>query len=216
MKPYFQDDAVQIFHGDCRDILPHLPRVDLVLTDPPYGIGFTEYLTYKDKEIDYPAFLWPIVEKCESLVETGWVCVFQTAKRCREWAKDFPREWRLAAFPKTFVQIYKVTGPTWATDYALFWPIGSPVQTGKLRDWKVSDTANMKFDRGHPCARPLPQMVHCTEMFSEIGQTILDPFAGSGTTGRAAKDLDRKAILIEIEEKYCEIAAKRMAQGVLL
>ena len=216
VEPYFRDDAVVIYHADCRDVLPRMPQVDLVLTDPPYGIGFTEYASYRDKEVDYRGFLWPIVEGCEALIETGWVCVFQTAKRCRDWVSDFPREWRLLAFPKTFVQIYKVTGPTWATDYALVWSVGTPPQKGKLRDWRVSDTANMKFDRGHPCARPLPQMIHCVEAFSEPADLILDPFMGSGTTLRAAKDLGRYAIGIEIEERYCEIAARRMAQGVLL
>jgi len=216
-EPYFRDESVVIYHADCRDILPLIRAgsVDLVLTDPPYGIGFTEYASYRDKEPDYRSFLWPIIEQCESLISEGWLCVFQTAKRCRNWASDFPREWRLMAFPKTFVQIYQVTGPTWATDYALAWAIGSPPQIGKLRDWRISDTANMDFDRGHPCARPLPQMLHCVEAFSESGQLILDPFMGSGTTLRAAKDLGRYAIGIEIELKYAEIAAKRMAQSVM-
>ena len=215
MTPYYDHAGITIYHGDCRDILPHLEPVDLVLTDPPYGIGFCEYESYKDKEPDYRSFLWPIVEQAEAKISCGWVCVFQTAKRCREWAGDFPREWRLLSFPKTFVQIFKVTGPTWATDYALLWKRGDPPQRGKLRDWKVSDTANMKFHRGHPCARPLPQMSHCVEMLSEANQSILDPFMGSGTTLVAAKQLGRKAVGIEIEEKYCEIAVRRLQQEVL-
>jgi len=215
LEPYYKDDWCTIYHGDCREILPELDRVDLVLTDPPYGIGFNEYENYNDKSIGYKDFIWPICEQCEVLIENGWMCVFQAAKKCREWAVIFPREWRLLACPKTFVQIFKVKGPTWGTDYALLWPVGEPLQRGKGRDWKVSDTANMKFHRGHPCARPLEQIIYLSNCLSEVGNTILDPFMGSGTTLVAAKQLNRKAIGIEIEEKYCEIAVERLKQEVL-
>jgi DNA modification methylase len=215
MKPYYQDDFVTLYHGDCREILPTLGKFDLLLTDPPYGIGFSEYESYDDVANKYAELLQDSVFEAETHIDNGWCCVFQTAKKCREWAALFPREWRLIACPKTFVQIFKVHGPTWATDYALLWEVGETMQRGKGRDWKVSDTANMRFDRGHPCARPLEQMKHLVECLSEEGQTILDPFAGSGTTGRAAKDLGRKCTLIEMEEKYCEIAAKRMGQEIL-
>lgn len=67
----------------------------------------------------------------------------------------------------------------------------------------------------HPCPRPLDAMKYLTMILSQVGDLILDPFMGSGTTLRAAKDLGRKAIGIEIEEKYCEVAAKRMAQMVM-
>lgn len=214
MRPYYEENGITIYHGDCREILPTLPKVDLVLTDPPYGIGFGEYESYKDNPSGYAEFIWGVCAETETKIENGWMCVFQTAKKCREWHTIFPREYRLIACPKTFVQMFKVKGPTWATDYALLWPVGEPVQRGKGRDWKVSDTANMRFDRGHPCARPLTQTSYLVECLSEFDNTVLDPFMGSGTTLRAAKDLGRKAIGIEIEEKYCEIAAKRLSQEV--
>jgi site-specific DNA-methyltransferase (adenine-specific) len=69
--------------------------------------------------------------------------------------------------------------------------------------------------RVHPTQKPLALMVWCVEKYSEQHQTVVDPFMGSGTTLRAAKDLGRKAIGIEIEERYCEIAAKRMEQEIL-
>jgi site-specific DNA-methyltransferase (adenine-specific) len=212
---YYADDAVCIIHGDCREVLSGLPKVDLLLTDPPYGIRFSEYKSHKDDPKQYKQLIIDSIFVSEKLVNDGWCCVFQAAKKCREWHEIFPREYRLIACPKTFVQIFKVTGPTWATDYALLWAIGFPKQKGKLRDWKVSETANMKFDRGHPCARPLEQILYLVEMLSETQDTILDPFLGSGTTLRAAKDLGRRAIGIEIEEKYCEISALRMSQEVL-
>jgi adenine-specific DNA-methyltransferase len=69
--------------------------------------------------------------------------------------------------------------------------------------------------REHPAQKPAPLINQIVRVSSRTGGTILDPFAGSGTTGRAAKDLGRKCTLIEMEEKYCEIAAKRMRQEVL-
>ena len=68
---------------------------------------------------------------------------------------------------------------------------------------------------GHPTEKPIRLFQSFVEQFSDPGETILDPFMGSGTTLRAAKDLGRKAIGIEIEEKYCEIAVKRLKQEVL-
>jgi site-specific DNA-methyltransferase (adenine-specific) len=218
VKPYYEHGGITIYHGDCRDVLPGLSGVRLVMTDPPYGIAFAEYLSHTDSEDGYKDFVWPVIEGCERLLSDGWVCVFQAAKKCREWHEIFPREYRLIACPKTFVQMFKVTGPSWATDYALLWSIGAPTQKGKGRDWKVSKTSNfggMGAERGHPCPRPLEQITYLVEILSEEGDTVLDPFMGSGTTLRAAKDLNRRAIGIEIEERYCEIAAKRLSQEVL-
>jgi len=74
------------------------------------------------------------------------------------------------------------------------------------------DTAD-KVD--HPCPKPIRWVTWLTSMVSQEGETVLDPFMGSGTTLRAARDLGRKAIGIEIEERYCEIAARRLDQAVL-
>ena len=67
----------------------------------------------------------------------------------------------------------------------------------------------------HPTQKPLEVIKWCINLAGDV-QTILDPFAGSGTTGRAAKDLGKQAVLVEMDEQYCEIAAQRMAQEVLL
>lgn len=216
MKPYYEDSAVKIFHGDCREILPTLDPVDLVITDPPYGIGFSEYESHEDAPSEYLELLQKSIFEAEKLVNNGWICVFQAAKKCREWAAMFPREWRLIACAKNFVQILPNKGPIWAVDYALIWPRGEVKQRGKGRDWHLAVTSNMSTrPNGHPCPRPIDQMRFIVNSLSEENETILDPFMGSGTTLVAAKNLGRKAIGIEIEEKYCEIAVKRLRQEVL-
>lgn len=216
MKPYYEDLAVTIYHGDCREIVPTLGRFDLLATDPPYGIGFSEYESHIDSVEGYEDFMRGVIYEAEKHLN-GWAVVFQSAKRCRLWAETFDRPWRLLAYPKTFVQILPNPGPIYGTDYALFWPVGTPeTEKGRGRDWLVSATSDIgKRPKGHPCPRPIQQMCHVVETFSNPGHAILDPFAGSGTTGCAAKDLGRKAVLIEREERYCEIAARRMAQEVL-
>jgi site-specific DNA-methyltransferase (adenine-specific) len=215
-KPYYQDEAVTIYHGDCREIVPTLGRFDLLATDPPYGIGFREYESHVDNAEGYEDFIRSVVYEAEQHIN-GWAVVFQSAKRCRLWATTFDRPWRLLAYPKTFVQILQCPGPIYATDYALFWPVGTPeTKRGRGRDWVVSATSDTSTrPKGHPCPRPIQQMMHVIETFSNPGHAVLDCFGGSGTTGRAAKDLGRKAVLIELEEKYCEMAANRMAQAVL-
>ena len=224
VKPYFQDDAVTIYHGDCREVFASKvlsKRVDCVVTDPPYGVGFNYGTELDDSAAGYIDRLWPIIRESEGLtLAGGYVVCFQSAKYAREWAKWFPREWRLMALPKRFAQILPVR-VQWATDYALFWhPEGqSTYQPDKARDWFISSTVLKGRDpllAGHPCPRPIDTMRYVVNAFCPDGGTILDPFMGSGTTLRAAKDLGRKAIGIEIDERYCEIAAKRMSQAVLL
>jgi site-specific DNA-methyltransferase (adenine-specific) len=216
LKPYYQDSAVTIYHADCRDILPQLEPVNLVLTDPPYGIGYGKYESHIDDAEKYPEMIWSVLSECEKRVFDGWVGTFQAAKTAPMWASWIPRQWRLISMPKTFVQILPTKGPTWATDYVLVWSVGNPKQKAVGRDWFVCETSDMsKRPDGHPCPRPLNGIKFLVSILSEPYQIILDPFMGSGTTLRATKDLGRKAIGIEIEEKYCEIAAKRMSQEVL-
>ena len=214
-KPYYEHAGITIYHADCRDILPHLETVEAVVTDPPYGIGF-RYPTHDDSPEEY----WNVVEAvftAERLVESGRVAVFQTAKRAPSWGGDWPRDFRPIAIGKGFAQMFPSDVQA-STDYVLWWKVGSPepLERPRPRDWfQTNETANMVDRPDHPCPRGIETMRHVVKCVSGPGMTILDPFMGSGTTLRAAKDLGRKAIGIEIEEKYCEIAAKRMAQEVL-
>lgn len=220
MRPYYEDAAVTIYHADCREVVCGLSGVGALATDPPYGIGFNEYASHKDDPSGYPELLLSAIEGSErAMGGAGWCAVFVSATTARDWHRLVPREWRPVALPKTFTQVHPGRAPLWATDYALVWKLGEPEwpeQGARVRDWCIVPTSDMsKRVRGHPCPRPLPAMLHMVLMVSAPGAVVLDPFMGTGTTLVAAKELGRRAIGVEIEERYCEIAARRMSQEVL-
>ncbi len=204
MTPYYQDSAVTIYHGDCRGILPTLPKVDLVLTDPPYGIGRLmkggkdtgHWINLSqgnpwDSEAPNLDFLFD----CSSL-RIIWGGNYFTLPISRCWL----------AWVKT-------NSVATQADMELAWT--NLEQPSRIFEAPTGGS----YIRDHPTQKPIELMTWCislTNPRTEYPRTlnILDPFMGSGTTLRAAKDLGRKAIGIEIEERYCEIAAKRMAQEV--
>lgn len=203
LKPYHQEAAVTIYHGDCRQIVPLLGRFDLLLTDPPYGIG-----------------------------EHGGAC--RTRGR-PGYSKHANMGWDNERPSADVFQMMLGVAPVsiiWGGNYFadmlpptmgwLYWRklMGGDFSDGELA-WTSRKAALREFtkcpkgmDKEHPCEKPLELIMWCIKLAGDV-QTILDPFAGSGTTGRAAKDLGKRAVLIEREERYCEIAARRLAQDVL-
>jgi site-specific DNA-methyltransferase (adenine-specific) len=202
VKPYYQDDAVQIYHGDCREILPGLEPVDLVLTDPPYGLGDLWQGGKEAWPLHHGQMSWDakIVDELPELITIGrqqivWGGHLYPLPKSRGW----------------FIWDKINCNDKWTSGQAeMAWSnLDRPI-----RVWRShSPPPAVLAAKSHPTQKPVELMSWCLK-FTD-GQTILDPFMGSGTTLRAAKDLGRKAIGIEIEEKYCEIAAKRMAQEVL-
>ena len=203
LKPYFEDDSVQIFHGDCRDILPQLEPVDLVLTDPPYGIGEHggKARTRGNPVPNHVSLGWDTVRPER--------VVFDTLRCLSADQMIFGGNYFTDYLPVSRGWLYwrKLMGGDFA-DGELIWTSRDAV----VREWTQPNKGGKNV---HPTQKPVALMRWCLGFFPDA-QTILDPFMGSGTTLRAAKDLGRKAIGIELEERYCEIAAKRMAQGVLL
>lgn len=212
---YYRDDHITIYHGDCREIAPTLEGIDAVISDPPYGMN------------------WP----CENVRFCGGS---EEAKKRRP---KNPKVYEKTIFgdnhtfnPDPWINFDKVI--LWGSNhYAKQLPIGTTLVWVKRFDdafgsfLSDAEIAWMKNGHGvycfrdlsmqgetltrtHPTQKPIPLMKWCIEK-AGMPKLILDPFMGSGTTLRAAKDLGLKAIGIEIEERYCEIAAKRMAQEVL-
>lgn len=223
MKPYYEESGIQIWHGDCREILPTLPAA-LIVTDPPYNIGY-HYAGYVDKLAtnDYQQML---VEAClspcvvihyaEDLCALSWT-LKQLPEKIVAWVypSNTARQWRGIAWFGCKPDFTKEGQPYRNPDDARIAKRISNGETARLYDWwEVDQVKNVGIEKtAHPCQIPLAvkrRILRITD-----GDLIIDPFAGSGTTLRAAKDLGRKAIGIEIEEKYCEIAAKRLSQQVL-
>lgn len=220
MQPYYSENGIQIYHGDCREVLASFPscfRVDLVLTDPPYGVNLgvkANNQRFNQKQYsafsDTPEVVIPLVNEvlrsclaiAPRLVMTPGVknmfeytqpdhvgsFYYPSASGCNSWGFSC---WQPIYF--------------YGKD-----PYGG---SGSRPDSMMSTEA--AESNGHPCPKPIGQWLWLLNRVSREGESVLDPFMGSGTTLRAAKDLGRRAIGIEIEERYCEIAANRLRQEVL-
>jgi site-specific DNA-methyltransferase (adenine-specific) len=206
-KPYYDHAGIQIYHGDCREIIPSLPPVDLVLTDPPYGMDFqSNYRIVKHDRLvgDSALPVDLILAAIAKALYASYVC-------CR-WDNlvDMPRPKSLIAWIKnnwSMGDLEHEHGRQW--EAVCFYPGPSHQFVRRIPDVVRADrTGNVL----HPTEKPVGLFTQIIQ--ANVGETILDPFMGSGTTLRAAKDLGRKAIGIEIEERYAEIAAKRLGQEV--
>ena len=210
-KPYFHDKGVVIYWANCMDILPHLPKVDLVLTDIPFNVNHP-YASYKDKltEVEY------------SNICHEWFATM------RDKAKGFIVKAPTKTLPLVLPAFAEELGYLWtivqhspnATTHGVFnlslftlYLVGG--QPSKKPSVDFFSNTNNQIVSNHPAEMPSRPLRRLLEWFTEATAIILDPFMGSGTTLRAAKDLGRKAIGIEVEEKYCRIAAERMQQSVM-
>ena len=194
MKPYYEDDLVTLYHGDCREFFASLEdsSVDCVITDPPYterthGQAKTNKgAGHGVKAIDFKAFT--NADLLNALRESGRVT--------RRWvvtSLDYAHAFEFDQNPPPGLRSLRV---------------GIWVKSGV---W----THPVVQNEGHPTVKPLPMVADWVRLFTNPGDTILDPFVGSGTTLRAAKDEGRKAIGVELDERYCEVIAKRLSQDTL-
>lgn len=199
LKPYYDDgNGIVIYHGDCREILPHLEPVDLVLTDPPYGIA---RVMKGGKGTGH----WTLLSDGNPWDHEAPDLTFllNSAKSFVVWGGNY---FNLPLSRGWFVWDKLNAVPTMGQCELAWTNADRPIQRF---EWPVG-----RNNHGHPTEKPL-ELITWSITESRTTGTILDPFMGSGTTLRAAKDLGRKCIGIEIEEKYCEIAVKRLAQEVL-
>ena len=208
MKPYYDEDGITIYHGDCREMLSHL-CFDVVITDPPYGISHPTNYLERDRGNLTACHNYPLVfgddQPFDPRFLVGWPCVIWGANYFADklpissgwlvWDKQRPDDLdqsRCELAWSNFVKGVRL--------FPFLWH-------GMIR------AGNECLE--HPAQKPIALMKWCLQFKWCPEGTVLDPFMGSGTTLRAAKDLGRKAIGIEIEEKYCEKAATRLAQKVL-
>ncbi len=208
MKPYYEEAGITIYHGDCREILPSLPRVDLVLTDPPYGIHYQHSGGGKGKHSR--RICEPVSGDGEPFDPIVWLTFPEVILwGANHFASRLPDSAWLAWDKLDGLDAYDSF-----SDVEFAWRSGGPRKDRIFRYmWKGICQAGEKFPRLHPTQKPEALMRWCLSLVPDA-EMILDPYMGSGTTPRAAKDLGRKAIGIEIEEKYCEIAANRLRQEV--
>ena len=204
MKPYFQDESVTIYHGDCRELLPSLSAEMTIITDQPYGTGWVrgggragEFKAAHEQ----PAWdVWDL----------SWIGLLNAPKRTAVFCPRIRLADACDVLAGSVVCTYTKTNvrPNGnEKEYILI----SPAQFITLPDCRVYNGDSPL----HPCQKPLEVMHWIVGEVATESDVILDPYMGSGTTLRAAKDMGIKAIGIEIDERYCEIAAKRMAQQVL-
>jgi DNA modification methylase len=203
--PYYQDDAVTIYHGDCREILPQLGRFDLLLTDPPYGIGVNHNMGRRagDKASNYAPATWDT----EPPTKADFELMIASAEAHVIWGANH------------FIDLIGRRSACWLVWNKLFscdvsFASCELAWTSLRGVVKRFDCSSQRQNGVHPTQKPVALMRWCLS-FAPDAETILDPFAGSCTTGVAAKLEGRKATLIELEERYCEIGANRLSQGVL-
>ena len=218
MKPYYQDKWVTIYHGDCREILPQLQKVDLVLTDPPYGVNGgsgTKGKLRADKHnyasfIDTPSNI--ITEIIPRFREVLVLCSRAIVTPGNLVCNSYPQPDSVGALIQ------------WATSSMQKWgrcdsqPIfyyGRDPRLGQTISFCSFNNKSFDIVAGFPCPKPMAVWDKLVLKGSLEFETILDPFLGSGTTCFCAKKLNRHSIGIEIEEKYCEIAARRCSQEVM-
>jgi len=245
MTPYYDHAGITIFHGDCRAILPGLPKVDLVVTDPPYGLNYSNGDLAESWESAFGGDVTRSVARPiandgnEAKVLLREVLIVLKAKLLKGGAcccccccggggpKPLFAEWTL--------MLDEIIG----FKHAVVWDKGGLgmgihfrrnyefiliAQNGApAHRWNGGNTTPnvWRFPKiiptaeQHPTPKPVPLMAECIRLFSNPGDLVLDPFIGHGPTLVAAKQLGRRAIGIEIEERYCEIAAQRLSQEVM-
>ena len=225
MTPYYQDEAVTIYHGDCREVLPTLGPVETVITDPVWPNSVF---------LDVPDPTALFAETCK-LLDCNRLVVHLGCASDPRFLQGVPASlpylrtcWLRYARPSYRGRILMgsdvayVFGEAPASrEGARVLPGESVARNNKTKQFNTGRGNGTSDDidytlQPHPAPRRLEHVLWLVSRFSEPTDMILDPFMGSGTTLRCAKDLGRKAIGIEIEERYCEIAARRMAQAVLI
>jgi DNA modification methylase len=193
-------EGVRIICGDCREILPTLGKVDAVVTDPPYGIGW-EYLGYKDSFTAWCALVDGIIPAAREISKITVVAVGPIEAERHIMGHHDP-VWRVCWYRGSTGARCPIGFRDWETNFV--W--GSAPKP--MHDF-FHAVPELR-DLGHSCPKPVEWGEWFVSRVSPVGGVVVDPFLGSGTTGVAAVKLGRKFIGIEIEPKYFDIARRRI------
>jgi len=228
MKPYYEHAGITIYNADCREVLPTLGPVDLVLTDPPYGTqelggGYGRRKLHSTdgrngrmiaNDLDLSVFM-QVLPQLRRMVSVGWLASFCAARRMNE-AMEMAR---LAGFRWYGHIVWDKLQPglgysiRYAHEDALIFQCGEPPKP----DPPIISVVRCSIDRidtrtRHPHDKPVPVLM---ALLGLGGSMVLDPFMGGGSTLVAAKAAGKTAIGIELSEQWCENAAKRLSQEML-
>jgi len=224
MTPYYSENGIDIYHGDCREILPMF-RQAVVISDPPYNVGY-HYGEYSDMlpREEYESLL-KMAFRPSSVILHYPVEIFTVARllrrapdRCVSWvySANTPNQWRMLAWFGVRPDFSQVKQPYKNPSDKR---VNKLIEKGSLGTnlydwWRIEQVKNVSAEKSdHPCQVPLKVMEQAVAITP--GELIVDPFLGSGSTLVAARKLGRRAVGIEMDEQYCEIAAARLSQGVL-
>lgn len=211
LEPYYQEDGQTIYLGDCREILPKLGTFDLLLTDPPYGINWRPRVNHIGKD-----HVWKDTERFDPSFCLGH------SKKCVFWGAQYfcdglPISEAWLTWVKRPISLdFSNDGRTYAT-IELAWTNLEIKPSFKAIVWdggmRQGDASNRTFC--HPSQKPIELMKWCIGKANlSDGSTLIDPYLGSGTTLLASKSANIQGVGIEINERYCEIAANRLRQRV--
>jgi DNA modification methylase len=212
MKPYYDHGGITIYHGDCRETAPRLGTEFAVVSDPPYGMNWNTKMTrFSGGTLGASRVRdWPQVSGDNVAFDpTPWL-VYPAVLLwgVNHFAQRVPVGTWLVWLKKPAARY-----GAFLSDAEIAWQAGGHGIYAFEFQWEGLNRAEERGEHYHPTQKPKALMRWCIERLPEM--PLLDPYMGSGTTLRAAKDLGRRAIGIEIEERYCELAARRLEQEVL-
>ncbi len=226
MKPYYEHAGITIYHGDCREVLPMVGdnSADLIITDPPYGVNFKSGWRQESFMCIEGDHSTEISDQVIPLMP----CILRDFRHAYIFGRfafdsDYFTPSVELIWDKGSIGIGDLQAP-WGKQHEYIQFLvnrkanpGRKLQSlpARLRKGSVLSFQRVSGgDTSHPTEKPVLLLRELIESSSRIGETVMDMFCGSGSTLVAAKLESRKAIGIEIEEKYCEMAAKRFSQEV--